>query len=521
MLGGAGVSNEIELQINALIDALRIKVQEEKKRYDGAIDIEDMAESKVVMFDARTKILQLRKWTESLVAVQGEISNSFLVSNMAAINQAIVSQIVEKKESEPEKAETIHAPEPEQSTDDTYPYSSAGEYVRQKLYQLSRSGFAFSEEQLKNLQDSTWSKRILGLPHQFARIYDENKNNLKQTSIAGTPRRYWVKDRFKFGKITLLVYSGWAPIYIPYFDAWYNSLNSQIEESSGKQPISESPIQIDEPPQLEEADSKQVKVGYYIRSKLRELFETDFQPSENQLLLWQNKLWSKQVLNLNYPFAKVFSEKDYLCEQTGLENGKNRYWTEIFKSGTTKILFCSQWYQQDREYFDRWFNSLNTQNVNDTALSKPEPRLTELIQSPQFNTMEKPFLPEPVCSSECVDSEVPNGFSLLGKTYSVASWDDVLVKLCEAMILKKPYKTLAIGIKKSLQINGNPILWLDERGESGESYKLSNGLTVVKNKTSGEITTCCERILNLCGYDRSELKISYGGKRIGRFAIIE
>jgi hypothetical protein len=501
------VSNEIELQINALIDALRIKVQEEKKRYDAAIDIEDMAEAKVVMFDARAKIQQLRKWTESLVAVQSEISNSFLVSDKASIKQAVVPQIVAKKESEPEEAETIQAPEPDRSTEDT-PYSSAGEYVRQKLYQLSRSGFAFSEDQLKNLQDSMWSRRILGLPHQFARIYDENKDILKQTSIAGTPRRYWVKDRFKFGEITLLIYSGWASIYLPYFDTWYNSLNNQIEESSGEQPISESPIQIVEPLQLEEAVSEQVKVGYYIRSKLRELCETDFQPSENELLLWQDKIWSKRVLNLNYPFAKVFSERDYLSEQTRAENGKNRYWAEVFKPGTTKLLFCSQWYRQDREYFDCWFNSLNTQNANDKTLPKSEPQLTESIQSPQFDTTEKPFLPEPVYSSEYVDSDVPNGFSLLGRTYSVAGWDDVLVKLCEAMILKKPYKTLAIGVKKSLQINGNPVLWLDERGESSESYKLSNGLIVVKNKTSGEIITCCERILNLCGYDRSELKIS-------------
>ena len=75
------------------------------------------------------------------------------------------------------------------------------------------------------------------------------------------------------------------------------------------------------------------------------------------------------------------------------------------------------------------------------------------------------------------------------------------------MILKKPYKALAIGVKQLVQSGGVPILWLDERGESSESHKLSNGLSVAKNKTIGEIKSCCERILNLCGYDSSELKI--------------
>ena len=494
------MSNEIELQINALIDALRTKEQEEKRRYDAAIDIEDMAEAKEVMLDARTKIQKLRKWAESLTSVQKEISSSSFASNRIITAQAVVPQLPIEIESELPKAETVQM-EPEQNTEDAS-YSSAGEYVRQKLYQLSRSGFVFSEEQLQNIQDSIWSRRILGLPHQFARIYDETKDILRQTSIAGTPRRYWVKDRFKFGDVTLLIYSGWASIYLPYFDGWYDSLNKHFDKTSDEQQIPEpSPNTIVEPQQLEETVSEQVEVGFYIRTKLRELCDTAFQPTENDLILWQDKNWSKQVLNLNYPFAKSFSEKDFLGDQTAVENVKNRYWTEVFKLSTTRILFCSQWYRPDREYFDRWYDSIKMQIEKDQIIQ------IALLQEETSDIPDTDVRKETLNGSVETSIPVPTGFTLLGKTFATKSWDDVLVKLCEAMILKKPYKALAIGVKQLVQSGGVPILWLDERGESSESHKLSNGLSVAKNKTIGEIKSCCERILNLCGYDSSELKI--------------
>lgn len=494
------MSNEIEFQINALIDALRTKEQEEKRRYDAAIDIEDMAEAKEVMLDARTKIQKLRKWAESLTSVQKEIASSCFASNRIITTQAVVPQLAIEIESELPKAETVQM-EPEQNTEDAS-YSSAGEYVRQKLYQLSRSGFVFSEEQLQNIQDSIWSRRILSLPHQFARIYDETKDILRQTSIAGTPRRYWVKDRFKFGNVTLLIYSGWASIYLPYFDDWYDSLDKHFDKTSDEQQIQEpSPYTIVEPQQLEETVSEQVKVGFYVRTKLRELCDTGFQPTENDLLLWQDKNWSKQVLNLNYPFAKSFSEKDFLGDQTGAENVKNRYWAEVFNFSTTRIQFCSQWYRPDREYFDRWYDSIEMQ------IEKAQIIQIALLQEEASDLPDTDVQKETFNESVETSIPVPTGFTLLGKTYATKSWDDVLVKLCEAMILKKPYKALAIGVKQSVQSGGVPVLWLVERGESPKSYKLSNGLSVAKNKTIGEIKSCCERILNLCGYDSSELKI--------------
>ena len=259
------MSNEIRLKINALIDALRTEEQEEKRRYNAAIDIEDMTEAKEVMLDARTKILQLRKWTESLTIIQEEVVSSCLATQETFESDIIISEAKENANLELIKAESAQ----EQHTE-------------------------------PNNEDSSFS----ALP-----------------------------------EVTI------------------------------------TPI-----------------------------------------------------------IAQTSEELVYISDE------------DIPK----EIL---------EEY-------------------------------------------------DSTDNSTPTECTIFGKSYSVKSWDDVLIKLCEVMILKNPYKSLTIGVKQSVQLGGIPVIWFDECEESSESYKLSNGLSVAKNKTIEETKFCCERILNLCGYDRSELKIS-------------
>ena len=59
------------------VNVLRAIEGEELKRYNKAIDIEDLEEATAVTVDARTKILKLRKWVESLQTINGEIVAMF------------------------------------------------------------------------------------------------------------------------------------------------------------------------------------------------------------------------------------------------------------------------------------------------------------------------------------------------------------------------------------------------------------------------------------------------------------
>jgi len=160
------VSIRIEQQIEALLDALKISEQEEKKRYNAAIDIEDMAEATAVTIDARTKIQQLRKWTEDVLAIKKEILSSSFSTELPDAATSPAPSIQEPEQNRIPDGETEDIPSDGSSS------LNAGEYVRQKLHQLSKSGFSFSEEQLSNIQNYRWCRNNLRLPHPLARIYD-------------------------------------------------------------------------------------------------------------------------------------------------------------------------------------------------------------------------------------------------------------------------------------------------------------------------------------------------------------
>ena len=358
------VSSEIDVRFNALIETLRAKEQEEKKRYDAAIDIEDMTEATDVTIDARMKIQQLRKWADDLKNLQKEISVSFVFPEPSAQSVREITSAV----SNPASPESVD--EDGVSLADSAALS-AGEYVRQKLYQLSRTGFIFSEEQLLNIQDYFWCRNTLRLPHPLARIYDDSKDIIEQTAITGKPRRYWVKDRFVFGAVTLLIYSGWAELYLPYFNSWYDSLNVSVSNESG--------------------------------------LESDCVVPQIEKVTEPNTI-SENVQKNDKDFASV--------------------------------------------------------------------------------------------------DETPTEFSLFGEVYVWDGWSDVLIRLCEKMVLNAPYKILAIGANSSVLVSGHPVLWLDKREDSDESHRLSNGLSIAKNATRDEVLCGCERILHLCGYDFDSLKIS-------------
>lgn len=217
------MANNFSQNFKELLKLFREKEEEQKKRYYDAIDIEDMDEAMAVTRDAKVKTQQLRNWIGDLERISEEIEVSFL-----ATPASLPMQNVEVKEKsafiQPENTK-------KQSSIENFEVSKNGEYVKQKMYQLSNRGFAFTDEQLYDMQDCEWSKAVLKLPYPFVRIYDKSKGIAEQTSINGNPeapKRYWMNDRFQFGKVELLICNGWTSDLIPYFDTWYESLEKDI-----------------------------------------------------------------------------------------------------------------------------------------------------------------------------------------------------------------------------------------------------------------------------------------------------
>ena len=356
------MSNNFSSHFIELLNFFREKEAEQKKRYYGAIDIDDMDEATAVTLDARVKIQQLRKWIDDLERISGEIEVSFLANSAS-----LPMQDVEVKEKSV-------LPEPEntkkQRSIENIEVSKNGEYVKQKMYQLSKRGFVFTEEQLRNMQDCEWSKKVLKLSYSFIRIYDKAKSIAEQTSINGNseaPKCYWMNDRFQFGKVELLICNGWTSDHIPFFDTWYESL---------------------------ERDSHALK---YVEKML---------------------------------------EKQGGTEKKRLDKG-----------------------------------TVTDDEAEDTQ-----------------------------------SSSVPINFELFGKRYHAENWKDIFIKLCEAMILKKPYKMANLGIREQYMLSGNSILSLDEN-QLETSKKLSNGFYVAINGTPEDLRQRCEYILSECGFDSNVLQI--------------
>lgn len=107
-------------------------------------------------------------------------------------------------------------------------------------------------------------------------------------------------------------------------------------------------------------NEEEVKVGKYIRGKLRDLSKSGFSFSMEQIHQLCDVGWSRKMFTypLLLPFAKIANIQQALSVQTKDENGKNRYWNEIFTFGDKNLLIISQWYAKDKVSFDKWYDNL-------------------------------------------------------------------------------------------------------------------------------------------------------------------
>jgi hypothetical protein len=111
-----------------------------------------------------------------------------------------------------------------------------------------------------------------------------------------------------------------------------------------------------------------------------------------------------------------------------------------------------------------------------------------------------------ICNDESV-IDSPKKFILLGKPYSVNSWQELITKLCETLLLKKPYKFATLSVAPLPGISEQITLSLDEQQIKEPRTKLSNGFFVTAAGSPDEIKAHCERILKACGYSSDVLQI--------------
>lgn len=103
-----------------------------------------------------------------------------------------------------------------------------------------------------------------------------------------------------------------------------------------------------------QSDCTEMRIGQYIQETLRILEKSNFVFSEDELGKLLDKSWSKKILNINYPLFKSYDPLYPKNKQIIDSSYNNRYWINTFSFNRRLFFVCSQWYFQDKKYFDDW-----------------------------------------------------------------------------------------------------------------------------------------------------------------------
>lgn len=227
---------------------------------------------------------------------------------------------------------------------------------------------------------------------------------------------------------------------------------------------------------MSNARELQLDISDYVRSKMRQLSNKGYAFTENEIMLMAEKIWSKDILELKCAFVKIYDERYTLDKQIKDNLGINKYWKEIFQFGNYKLLLTNQWYEKNRDKFNNWYDTLN---VSD-------------------NHIDNKYTDKKPCS-----------IKLFNKTYSVRDWKEILIKVCEIMLLRAPYEVSRFDKIEKLNSNRQINFSYNQKDIQFNPKRLSNGLWMETNRNADDIVKVSQEILNLCGFNENELVINY------------
>ena len=114
-----------------------------------------------------------------------------------------------------------------------YNEMNIGAYVREKMRQLSDSGFIFTEQQLRDICDIQWSNENLKHEEQypFATIVDRP---FPFKDLVNDEDRYW-DQIFPFGDVNLIISKNWHECSRVSFDKWLSTLEAEPSDANNYQ----------------------------------------------------------------------------------------------------------------------------------------------------------------------------------------------------------------------------------------------------------------------------------------------
>lgn len=105
------------------------------------------------------------------------------------------------------------------------------------------------------------------------------------------------------------------------------------------------------------------------------------------------------------------------------------------------------------------------------------------------------------------ENKPPEKLTILGRTIVTNSWNDVLIGVCEVMMLAYPYKVAKFHDSTELNKNGRQNFSYSNSDIIQNKKQLSNGLWVAIPPNTKEIKLLCKKIFIECGCSK-ELKFT-------------
>ena len=113
-------------------------------------------------------------------------------------------------------------------------------------------------------------------------------------------------------------------------------------------------------------------------------------------------------------------------------------------------------------------------------------------------------------SSESVNlttNVTPTEITLLNKAYKISSWSDVFVKVCEIMLLHRPYAMAVMDSDMELNTEYCTSFSYIESEIRQNRKRLSSGMWIEADQNSEDVLSICRKLLEKCGYSPDELQV--------------
>lgn len=94
---------------------------------------------------------------------------------------------------------------------------------------------------------------------------------------------------------------------------------------------------------------------------------------------------------------------------------------------------------------------------------------------------------------------------LLGKSYAYSTAVEFFIKVCEMMVLHRPYAVGTFCENKSLNPENQVNFSYHESDLNNQGIRLNNGLWVNKNQEESRIVALCYNVVKACGFEESDL----------------